>query len=73
MYDVAREQRRNNIRAVVNLVLLLSVLGLMAFGYRGLIGWLLLATLTLGLSSNLAGRRALSRLSMTLTHRDRAG
>ena len=72
-YDVVREQRRHNIRSAVTLMLLVGVLALMAFGNRGAIEWLLLASLVLSLRSILAGRRALSHLRIALTHRDRAG
>jgi hypothetical protein len=73
VYDVMRDQRRNRILLAVNLCLLAGVLGLFAFGRRGLVEWVLLVSSVVNLMSTLAGRRALSRLRAATTDRDRAG
>ena len=70
MYDIAREQGRNRVLIAVNVCLLVGALTLMLLDYRSLLNWMLLVSSTGNLMSTLIGRRALSRLSAALAHRD---
>jgi lipid-A-disaccharide synthase-like uncharacterized protein len=73
MYDVARELRRNRGLIAVNSCLLVGALGLLVFGRRSLVAWVVLASCITNLMSSLVSRRALFRLSSALSQRDRAG
>ena len=73
MYDIARERRRNRSLIAANVCLVVVASVLLVFDRSSLINWMLLATLCFGLRSILIGRRALARLGVTISHRDRAG
>ena len=73
MSDVGKAQRNNRILLAVNLVVFAGALSLVALGYRGLAGWILLVSSVINVISALAGRRALSRLSAAQPHRESTG
>jgi len=73
MYDIAREQRRNRVLIAVNVCLLVGAVTLILLRHRDLVNWMVLVSSIGNLMSTLIGRRALARLSTTLTHPDGAG